>query len=246
MGFVGRNRGAAEDFGRLMERVALVSGGNRGIGREVARQLLDNGYTVVVGSRDLSRGEAVAQELGDGAVATQLDITDEDSVRAAVSSIERDFGRLDVLVNNAGITDGWGATATEADFDRVREVLDTNLFGSWRLANAVLPLMRRNGYGRIVNVSSGMGQLSDMGGHSPGYRVSKTGLNALTRMLTAELGSENILVNSVCPGWVRTDMGGANARLSVEEGADTPVWLATLPDDGPTGGFFRNRQPIPW
>ena len=226
--------------------MALVSGGNRGIGREVARQLLDKGYTVVVGSRDLSKGEAVAQELGDGAVAKQLDVTDEDSVRAAISSIERDFGRLDVLVNNAGIADGWSGTAAEADFDRVQEVLDTNLFGSWRLAKAVLPLMRRNGYGRIVNVSSGMGQLSDMGGHSPGYRVSKTGLNALTRMLTAELGGENILVNSVCPGWVRTDMGGANARLSVEEGADTPVWLATLPDGGPTGGFFRNRNPIPW
>ena len=223
-----------------------MSGGNRGIGREVARQLLDKGYTVVVGSRDLAKGEVVAEELGDGAVATQLDVTDEDSVRAAVSSIERDFGRLDVLVNNAGITDGWGGTAAEANFDRVKEVLDTNLFGSWRLAQAVLPLMRRNGHGRIVNVSSGMGQLSDMGGHSPGYRVSKTGLNALTRMLTAELGGENILVNSVCPGWVRTDMGGANARLSVEEGADTPVWLATLPDGGPTGGFFRNRQPIPW
>jgi NAD(P)-dependent dehydrogenase (short-subunit alcohol dehydrogenase family) len=229
-----------------VERVALVSGGNRGIGREVARQLLDKGYTVVVGSRDLSKGEAVAQELGDGAVATQLDITDDDSVGVAVSSIERDFGRLDVLVNNAGIADGWGATAAEADFDRVQEILDTNLFGSWRLAKAALPLMRRNGYGRIVNVSSGMGQLSDMGGHSPGYRVSKTGLNALTRMLTAELGGENILVNSVCPGWVRTDMGGANARLSLEEGADTPVWLATLPDGGPTGGFFRARKPIPW
>jgi NAD(P)-dependent dehydrogenase (short-subunit alcohol dehydrogenase family) len=106
--------------------------------------------------------------------------------------------------------------------------------------------MRRNGYGRVVNISSGMGQLSDMGGHSPSYRVSKTGLNALTRMLTAELGEENILVNSVCPGWVRTDMGGPNARRSVEQGAETPVWLATLPDDGPRGGFFRDRKPIPW
>jgi NAD(P)-dependent dehydrogenase (short-subunit alcohol dehydrogenase family) len=106
--------------------------------------------------------------------------------------------------------------------------------------------MRRNGYGRVVNISSGMGQLSDMGGHSPSYRLSKTGLNALTRMLTAELGEENILVNSVCPGWVRTDMGGSNARRSVEQGAETPVWLATLPDDGARGGFFRDREPIPW
>jgi NAD(P)-dependent dehydrogenase (short-subunit alcohol dehydrogenase family) len=229
-----------------VERVALVSGANRGIGREVARQLVERGYKVVVGSRDLARGEAVADELGEGATAVQLDVTDDESVRAAVSSVERDFGRLDVLVNNAGVTDGWSGDATDADLDGVKEVLDTNLFGSWRLAKAALPVMRRHGYGRIVNVSSGMGQLSDMGGHSPGYRVSKTGLNALTRMLTAELGNENILVNSVCPGWVRTDMGGANARRSVEQGADTPVWLATLPDDGPTGGFFRDREPIPW
>jgi NAD(P)-dependent dehydrogenase (short-subunit alcohol dehydrogenase family) len=229
-----------------VERVALVSGANRGIGREIARQLVEQGYKVVVGSRDLAKGEAVAEELGEGATAVQLDVTDDESVRAAVSFVEHDFGRLDVLVNNAGVTDGWSGGAADADFDSVKEVLDTNLFGSWRLAKAALPVMRPNGYGRIVNVSSGMGQLSDMGGHSPGYRVSKTGLNALTRMLTAELGNENILVNSVCPGWVRTDMGGANARRSVEQGADTPVWLATLPDDGPTGGFFRDREPIPW
>jgi NAD(P)-dependent dehydrogenase (short-subunit alcohol dehydrogenase family) len=227
-------------------RVALVSGGNRGIGREVARQLAERGLTAVIGSRDLGQGEAVAEELGNGVVATQLDVTDEESVRSAISFVEREFGRLDVLVNNAAIADGWSGTAADADFDRVKEVLETNLFGAWRLAKAALPLMRRNGYGRIVNVSSGMGQLSDMGGHSPGYRVSKTGLNALTRMLTAELQGENILVNSVCPGWVRTDMGGKNARRSVEQGADTPVWLATLPDGGPTGGFFRDREPIPW
>jgi NAD(P)-dependent dehydrogenase (short-subunit alcohol dehydrogenase family) len=226
--------------------VALVSGANRGIGREIARQLVDLGLAVVVGSRDPAKGEATAAELGERAVATQLDVTDEESIRSAVGFVERKFGRLDVLVNNAGIADRWRGTAAAADFETVKEVLETNLFGAWRLAKAAIPLMRRNGYGRIVNVSSGMGQLSDMGGHSPGYRVSKTGLNALTRMLTSELASENILVNSVCPGWVRTDMGGAGARRSVEEGADTPVWLATLPDDGPRGGFFRNRKPIPW
>jgi NAD(P)-dependent dehydrogenase (short-subunit alcohol dehydrogenase family) len=229
-----------------VDRVALVSGGNRGIGREVARQLAEKGLAVVIGSRDPGKGEAVAQELGNGVVATQLDVTDEESVRSAISFVEREFGRLDVLVNNAGIADSWSGTAAEADFDRVKEVLETNLFGAWRLAKAALPLMSKNGYGRIVNVSSGMGQLSDMGGHSPGYRISKTGLNALTRMLTAELQGENILINSVCPGWVRTDMGGTNARRSVEQGADTPVWLATLPDDGPSGGFFRDREPVPW
>jgi NAD(P)-dependent dehydrogenase (short-subunit alcohol dehydrogenase family) len=230
-----------------VDRAALISGGNRGIGREVARQLADLGYRVVIGSRDLPKGEKVAGELGENVSAVQLDVTDEDSIGRAVASVAEDPGRLDVLVNNAGITGGgWSTSAVDADLDQVRKTLDTNLFGAWRLAEEALPLMRRNGYGRIVNISSGMGQLSDMGGHSPGYRVSKTGLNVLTRMLTAELVDENILVNSVCPGWVRTDMGTESARRSVEEGADTPVWLATLPDDGPRGGFFRDRQPIPW
>jgi NAD(P)-dependent dehydrogenase (short-subunit alcohol dehydrogenase family) len=229
--------------------VALVSGGNRGIGRDVVRQLGERGITVVLGSRDLKRGEKVAAELeakGLRIVAKQLDIRDEASVERVARELEEEFGRVDILVNNAGITDPWRGTAEDADFDAVKDVLETNLFGAWRLAKAVIPLMRRNGYGRIVNLSSGMGQLSDMGGHSPGYRVSKTGLNALTRMLASELAGENILVNSVCPGWVRTDMGGPGARRSVEEGAGTPVWLATLPDGGPSGCFFRDREPIPW
>jgi NAD(P)-dependent dehydrogenase (short-subunit alcohol dehydrogenase family) len=228
-------------------RVALVSGGNRGIGHEVARQLAGLGYTVAIGSRDLVRGEQAAEELGDHVFAFQLDVTDAESIERCVAAIDKEFGRLDVLVNNAGIIGGgWSTSAVDIDLDEVRDLLETNLFGAWRLTQAALPLMRRNGYGRVVNISSGMGQLSDMGGHSPSYRISKTGLNALTRMLTAELGEENILVNSVCPGWVRTDMGGRSARRSVEQGAETPVWLATLPDDGPRGGFFRDRQPIPW
>jgi len=230
-----------------MERVALISGGNRGIGREVARQLADLEYNVVIGSRDLEKGEEAARELGPAVSALQLDVTDEESIVRCVASIAGDPGRLDVLVNNAGVTGGgWSTSAIDVDLDEVRQTLETNLFGAWRLTEEALPLMRKNGYGRIVNISSGMGQLSDMGGHSPAYRVSKAGLNVLTRMLTAELAEENILVNSVCPGWVRTDMGTQSARRSVEEGADTPVWLATLPDDGPRGGFFRDREPIPW
>ena len=231
-----------------MERVTLVSGGNRGIGREVARRLAAEGHTVVIGARDLARGEQVAEELGAGVMAHQLDVTEEESVARCVAAIDDDqFGRLDVLVNNAGTEGGgWSTDAADVDLDEVRDVLETNLFGAWRLTQAVLPLMRRNGYGRIVNLSSGMGQLDDMGGHAPGYRISKVGLNALTRMLNAELEGENILVNSCCPGWVRTDMGGPGATRSVDEGADTPVWLATLPDEGPRGGFFRDREPIPW
>ncbi|HEY7004588.1 MAG TPA: SDR family oxidoreductase [Gaiellaceae bacterium] len=230
-----------------IERVALVSGGNRGIGLEVARELAELGYRVAIGSRDPQSGEEAARELGENVTAVQLDVTAEDSIVRAVAEIAGNLGRLDVLVNNAGITGGgWSTNAADADLEEVRRTLETNLFGAWRLTEEALPLMRRDGYGRIVNISSGMGQLSDMGGHSPAYRVSKAGLNVLTRMLSAELTEENILVNSVCPGWVRTDMGTQAARRSVEEGADTPVWLATLPDDGPRGGFFRDRQPIPW
>jgi NAD(P)-dependent dehydrogenase (short-subunit alcohol dehydrogenase family) len=230
-----------------MERVALISGGNRGLGREVARELAALGYQVVIGARDLSKGEEAAQEIATGAVARSLDVTDEESIRSTIASIEGDFGRLDVLVNNAGVEGGgWSTNAVDVDLDDVRDTLETNLYGAWRLTQAALPLMRRNGYGRIVNLSSGMGQLDDMGGHAPGYRISKVSLNALTRMLDSELAGENILVNSCCPGWVRTDMGGSSAPRSLEEGADTPVWLATLDDDGPRGGFFRSRAPIPW
>jgi NAD(P)-dependent dehydrogenase (short-subunit alcohol dehydrogenase family) len=230
-----------------MERVALVSGGNRGIGREVARRLAEEGYRVVIGSRDPDRGEEVARELGSGVAARQLDVTDEESIERCIESVAGELGRLDVLVNSAGITGGgWSTNAYDVDLDEVRHTLETNLYGAWRLTQAALPLMRENRYGRVVNISSGMGQLADMGGHAPAYRVSKTGLNVLTRMLAAELEGENILINSCCPGWVRTDMGGPSAQRSVEEGADTPVWLATLPDDGPRGGFFRNRRPIQW
>jgi NAD(P)-dependent dehydrogenase (short-subunit alcohol dehydrogenase family) len=230
-----------------MERVALVSGGNRGLGREVARRLAENRYAVVIGSRDLDKGRAAAAELGDNVNARRLDVTDPESIETCIREIGDLHGRLDVLVNNAGIEGGgWRTDATDVDLDEVRDTLETNLFGAWKLTQAALPLMRRNGYGRIVNLSSGMGQLDEMGGHAPSYRISKVGLNALTRMLTAELDGENILVNSCCPGWVRTDMGGPNANRSVEEGGDTPYWLATLPDDGPRGGFFRNRMPIPW
>jgi len=227
-------------------RVALVSGGNRGIGLEVCRQLAEGGLTVVLGSRDEERGRQAAEGLPGELAVRQLDVADAASVERLAASIEKDFGRLDVLVNNAGISNDEGQSGAEADLGRVKEALEANLFGAWRLCEAAIPHMRREGYGRIVNVSTGLAALEDMGGGSPGYRISKTSLNALTRILASELRGSGILVNAVNPGWVQTDMGGSNANRTVEEGADGVVWAATLPNNGPTGGFFRDRRHVAW
>lgn len=227
-------------------RVALVSGGNRGIGLEVCRRLAEEGLAVILGSRDEGAGRRAAETLPGNVTVHQLDVADPASVGKLAASIENDFGRLDVLVNNAGISNDEGQSGAEADLDRVREALEANLFGAWRLCEAAIPHMRREQYGRIVNVSTGLAALEDMGGGSPGYRISKTGLNALTRILASELRGTGILVNAVNPGWVQTDMGGAGANRSVEEGADGVVWAATLPNNGPTGGFFRDRRHVAW
>ena len=222
-----------------MSPVALVSGASRGIGAEIVRQLAaDHGFLVFAGAR---HPEEVAEQ--EGVEPIRLDVTDQSTIDAARERIEADPGRLDVLVNNAGITGPWTDRAAEEDLDQAHAVLETNLFGAWRLTQAMMPLLRRSDDARIVNVSSGAGQLNDMNGGYPSYRISKSGLNALTRILANE--ESGIRANSVCPGWVRTDMGGRGAPRSVEEGADTAVWLATDPDVG-SGGFFRNRQPIPW
>jgi NAD(P)-dependent dehydrogenase (short-subunit alcohol dehydrogenase family) len=219
--------------------VALVSGASRGIGAEIVRQLAaDHGFLVFAGAR---HPEEVAEQ--EGVEPIRLDVTDHSTIDAARERIEADPGRLDVLVNNAGITGPWTDRAAEEDLDQAHAVLETNLFGAWRVTQAMMPLLRRSDDARIVNVSSGAGQLNDMNGGYPSYRISKSGLNALTRILANE--ESEIRANSVCPGWVRTDMGGRGAPRSVEEGADTAVWLATDPDVG-SGGFFRNRQPIPW
>ncbi|CAA9539680.1 MAG: 3-oxoacyl-[acyl-carrier protein] reductase [uncultured Rubrobacteraceae bacterium] len=227
-------------------RVALVSGGNRGIGLEVCRRLAEEGLTVILGSRDEERGREAAEGLPGEVAVRQLDVADAGSVERLAASIENDFGRLDVLVNNAAISNDDGQSGAEADLDRVREALEANLFGAWRLCEAAVPHMRRERYGRIVNVSTGLAALEDMGGGSPGYRISKTSLNALTRILASELRGSGILVNAVNPGWVQTDMGGQNANRTVEEGADGVVWAATLPNNGPTGGFFRDRRHVAW
>ena len=210
------------------------------------RQLAERGVVTILGSRDEERGRAAAADMDGDVRVRRLDVTDEKGIQSLASEVEEEFGRLDILVNNAGISIDRGQRGVDADLDVVRETMEMNLFGAWRLCEAFVPLMQRHRYGRVVNVSSGMGALNDMGGGSPAYRVSKASLNALTRILSSELRGSGILVNSVCPGWVRTDMGGAGASRSVEEGADTLVWAATLPANGPTGSFFRDRRPIPW
>jgi NAD(P)-dependent dehydrogenase (short-subunit alcohol dehydrogenase family) len=226
--------------------IALVTGANRGIGLEVVRQLAQRGFTTVLGSRDLEKGRAAAKALGGVEVdPRRLDVADPDSVRELASGLEDDYGRLDVLVNNAGIHYDTWESGVQADLDVVHEALETNLFGAWRTAQACLPLLRRSQHGRVVNVSSGSGSISGMGAGAPAYSVSKAALNALTRILAAELRRDRILVNAVCPGWVATDMGGAGGR-PVEQGAGSVMWAVLLPDDGPTGGFFRDGRQLDW
>lgn len=234
-------------------RVALVSGANRGIGLEAARQLARLGLKAVIGSRSPEKGEAARLTLKDEGLDVEtvaLDVADAESVRSAVAGVKDRFGRLDALVNNAGILlDRPGSevsgNALEVPSAVVLKTFENNTLGPLRLIQAAAPLMRDQGYGRIVNVSSGAGQLAEMQGGYTAYRISKAAMNAVTRASAAEFPPA-IKVNSVCPGWVRTDMGGANADRTVEKGAETIVWLATLPDDGPTGGFFRDKRPIPW
>lgn len=231
--------------------LAVITGANRGLGFETSRQLAVRGYRVVLTARREADGRAAAERLAaEGLpVAFQpLDVTDAASIAALADRI-RGLGGLDVLVNNAGVflepTPGTPeASVFRADLAPIRESFETNTLGPLRLCQALIPLM--NGRGRVVNVSSGMGQLAEMNGSCPGYRLSKVALNALTRILADELTGTAIKVNAVCPGWVRTDMGGANAELTVEAGARGIVWAATLPDDGPSGGFFRYGEPIPW
>ena len=228
--------------------IALVTGANRGIGLEVVRQLAQQGMTVVLGSRDLEKGQAAAATLvaeGLTVLPQALDVTSSQSIEHLATWMEEEFGYLNVLINNAGILyDSW-QTASIADLAVAQEAFATNTLGPWRIAQAFLPLLRRAEWGRIVNVSSEAGSLASMGSSAPAYSTSKAALNAFTRLLAAELRDTGILVNSVCPGWVATDMGGAGGR-PVKEGAASVVWAATLPATGPTGGFFRDGKPLPW
>ena len=232
------------------ERIAVVTGANRGIGLEICRQLAAAGVKVVLTSRDAAKGKAACKTLNDAGLQVtyrRLDVTSARAIRTLAEFMQKEFGRIDVLVNNAGVMlDSRGTRFLDSTLATYRTTFEVNVWGALALTKAVLPLMQKRRYGRIVNLSSGLGQFTGMGNSTPAYRMSKSALNALTCIVAAETRSHNILVNAACPGWVRTDMGGTGAPRSVAQGADTPVWLATLPDGGPTGGYFRDRKPIPW
>ena len=269
-----------------MKKVILVTGGNRGIGLEICRQLTALDHTVILGSRDLQKGQRAAIQIPGNIIAKQLDVTDEASIRNLACDIKTEFGRLDVLINNAGLGTGFSGqeddplagvkSAVRRKFPRllkllrpalpclkklrvvqekrnaedtsltdVKKIMETNFYGPWRMMRAFIPLLEASGHGRIINVSSGMGELRTLTGTDPGYSLSKASLNALTIMFSNDLKDRGICVNAMCPGWVRTDMGGPDAPRDVSQGADTAVWLSTE-EEIPTGLFFRDRTVIDW
>jgi NAD(P)-dependent dehydrogenase (short-subunit alcohol dehydrogenase family) len=236
------------------KRVAIVTGGNRGMGLETCRQLGALGYRVILTARDRTLGEAAAQKLvaeGHDVEAFRLDLTRTDDIAALIAHIHLHIKRVDVLVNNAGVyleisgsTENNLMSALSTQTSLVRIILESNLLGPFALTQGILQIMNERGYGRVVSLSSAMGQLSDMGGGAPGYRIACVGINAMTKLFAEELEGTNVLVNCVDPGWVRTH--SPDATRSIEEGVVTTVWLATLPDGGPSGQFFRDKRPIPW
>jgi NAD(P)-dependent dehydrogenase (short-subunit alcohol dehydrogenase family) len=231
-------------------RVALVTGANRGLGFETARQLLAKGLVVVLAGREAAALERARRSLSEDdqrrAIAVQMDVTRVDTIAAAHRAVTAQVGSVSVLVNNAAVLLGENDDVLSISSDEYRRTFETNLFGVVDVCRAFVPAMARDGYGRIVNVSSGAGQLATMASYAPAYSMSKAVLNAFTRILADTFRADGVLVNAVDPGWVRTDMGGPSAPRSPQEGADTVVWLATLPDSGPTGGFFRDRHTIEW
>lgn len=230
------------------KKIALVTGANRGLGFETCKQLSQLGVTVLLTSRNPIKGEVAAKQLIDkglDVIFYQLDVSDRSNIKDIFTKIENQFGRLDILINNAAILYDKDQSTMNADLELVTKALTTNLFGPWLLCQAFVPLMEKNGYGRIVNVSSGAASMHYMEGGTPAYGISKVALNALTRKLALELGRKNVLVNSIDPGWVATDMGGRGGR-PIEDGCRGIVWAATLPKNGPSGGFFYDGEPKLW
>ena len=229
-------------------RTALVTGANRGIGLEVCRQFARQGHDVILTARDGAKAKAAAARLrADGSVAPAvLDVTDARTIQLLARELASRGVRVDIVVNNAAVLVGESRAVLETTDDDLRATFETNVFGAVAVCRAFVPGMIARRFGRVVNVSSQAGQLASMSTYAPAYSMSKSALNAFTRQLAAATRGKGILVNSACPGWVRTDMGGPTATRSVEEGADTIVWLATLPAVGPTGGFFSDRREIDW
>lgn len=235
-----------------IKRVALVTGGNRGLGLETCIRLAKGGITVYLGCRNELVGRECVERLRSSVkldvLFSHLDVDNPASIQAAAEKIEKEAGRLDILINNAGVLleSEENGLYTPTDKNVLLKTFETNVAGAYLMSEAILPIMQQNGYGRIVNVSSGMGQLVNMQWEFPAYRISKAALNAVTRIHAAKCRGTNILVNSICPGWVKTDMGGPDAPRSLAEGVETILWAATLEDGSPTGGFFRDKHPIPW
>ncbi len=230
-------------------RVALVTGANRGMGLETCRQLLARGLRVAMTGRDENATQRAMRDIGSASpdlIAVRMDVTDAASIDAAQRTIADRLGPVDILVNNAAVLLFEGGDVLAIPDDGFRRTFATNVLGVIDVCRVFVPSMAERRYGRIVNVSSGAGQLSSESTYAPAYSISKAALNKFTRILAATCRGRGVLANAVDPGWVRTDMGGPSAPRSVQQGSDTIVWLATLPDDGPTGGFFRDRHPIEW
>ncbi len=231
----------------MTKKIILITGANKGIGLQAARALSELGHTLIITARDIEKGKAaVALLAAEGLTVRfeQLDVTNDEMIKHVSNKVTKDFGRLDVLINNAGILNDKTNTlnVTRAT---VEAHMQTNFYGPLLISQAFYPLLANSAEGRIINVSSQMGRLNGMGGGSAAYRFSKTALNSLTAVMAADLAGTRVKVNCLHPGWVRTDMGGAQATRTLEEGADTIVWLATEPNIS-TGKFFTNRQEMPW
>jgi NAD(P)-dependent dehydrogenase (short-subunit alcohol dehydrogenase family) len=227
-----------------VKKLVLITGANRGIGLETAKQMKEKDYEVILTSRNTEDGERAARNLG--VRYHQLDVTSAKSISVLKAHVDTEFGRLDALINNAGILLDRTDSILNLPEEKLRTMFDTNTYAPLNLIRAFLPMMIEQNYGRIVNVSSQLGAISHFSDYTPAYRLTKLALNGITLMLADALKGKNILVNSVHPGWVKTDMGGAGAPLSLEEGARGLVWAATLPDDGPQGGFFQDGKPMAW
>jgi len=228
--------------------IALVTGANRGLGKETARQLAQKGFTVILTSRS-EAGRAAAEEFQNlhlDIVFHQLDVADGQSIAEIADFVSSEYGHLDVLINNAGIHYDTFQNTLDADMSIVEEALRVNTLGPWKLSKALMPMLRKSAAGRIVNVSSSSGSFKDSWPGTPAYSISKAALNMLTVKMAADLKDTNILINSVGPGWTRTAMGGADAPRSVEEGAASILWAALIPEDGPSGGFFRDGEVVSW